>query len=108
MTVRFSAEVIEKAEHYLSESRVRRDPNVPGVFWVRGSGSRPYRVQVDIVEGSPASSYIYCTCPHGLTVGTGVSRCSHAVAVLIVIRDGLTLDSDPLLSVVADREDSTP
>ena len=98
--LQFSPEVIAKAEQYVRDGRVRLDPNVDGVYWVHGT--RDYRVQTDAHAGRSSGTYIACTCPHGLSVGAGISRCSHAVAVLIAVRDGVALDVRPVLSVVPD------
>jgi len=85
----FSPEVIDKARGYLAQHAVVADDGVPGVFWVQGSAKRRYRVQTDAETGR--ASWINCTCPHGLNTGAGVARCSHAVAVLLAVREGLDL-----------------
>lgn len=85
----FSAEVIDKARSYLEAGRVEADSDVPGVWWVAGSRrSRRYRVQTDADPATHRATWINCTCPHGLHAGAGTARCSHAVAVLLLVRDG--------------------
>lgn len=82
----FSSAVIDKAQVYLDEGRVERD-STPTVWWVRGTDpSRRYRVQTDADPTTMRATWITCTCPHGLNVGAGAARCSHAVAVLLLIQ----------------------
>lgn len=90
---RYSPEVISKARTLLDTDKVIRDRSAPNVFWVQGSASRPYRVQTDATR--ERARWINCTCPHGMNLGAGQARCSHAVAVLIAIRDDLVLASYP-------------
>lgn len=83
----FSPEVIDKARRYLDEGRVSLDESVPGVWWVSGSDrTRRYRVQTDADSSTMRATWINCTCPHGLNVGAGTARCSHAVAVLLLVQ----------------------
>ena len=88
----FSPAVIAKASAYLAEGRVFRDATAPGVFWVRGTGPRRYRLQTDADPETRKVTWIACSCPHGMNVGAGEAHCSHAVAVLLSIRDGLVLE----------------
>lgn len=83
----FSPDVIAKARDYLDAGRVLPDSSAPGVWWVTGSRAQPYRVQTDADPATRRATWISCSCPHGMHVGAGVSRCSHAVAVLIRVRD---------------------
>lgn len=93
-TWEFSTSVIDKARHYLQHGRVRRDPKVAGIYWVAGSDpTRRYRVQTDANPETRTASWITCTCPHGMNVGAGAAKCSHAVAVLLAVRDGITLET---------------
>lgn len=85
----FSPDVIDKARLYLVNKRVTADYEVPGVFWVQGSAQRRYRVQTDADASTGTATWINCTCPHGLNVGAGTARCSHAVAVLLAVREGI-------------------
>lgn len=88
----FSAEVLAKASAYLHEKRVYADADVPGVFWVRGTDPmRRYRVQTDADPRTQTARWVMCSCPHGTNVGAGAARCSHAVAALLAVRDGLRL-----------------
>lgn len=84
----FSAAVLSKARDYLAHGRVERDEQVPGIWWVSGTDpSRRYRVQTDADPVSGTASIITCTCPHGLKAGAGACWCSHAAAVLMLVRD---------------------
>lgn len=86
----FSPEVVEKARRYLDEGRVTRS-TFDGCFWVRGSNpKRRYRVQTDADAEAQRATWITCTCPHG-GHALGSARCSHAVAVLLSVRDRLPL-----------------
>lgn len=89
MTWTFSDEVIEKAKRYLAENRVAIDPEQDTVFWVTGTTQhqRAYRVQTDADPKTRKVTWIACTCPHGQNVGAGTAKCSHVVAVLMLIRD---------------------
>lgn len=86
----FSPEVITKAERYLDEDRVRAAGN--DVFLVQGSARQPYRVQTDANPVTRQVTWALCSCPHGANNGgPKLPKCSHVVAVLIVIRDGLEI-----------------
>jgi uncharacterized Zn finger protein len=52
-------------------------------------------VQTDADPETRRLTYVSCTCPHGLNTG-GSASCSHAVAVLITIRNAEkeTTDAD--------------
>ena len=89
----FSPGVIDKARSYLAQRRVQADAEADGVFWVRGSDPRrQYRVQTDADPETQRATWIACTCSHGLHAGAGAARCSHAVAVLLAVRDRLPLE----------------
>lgn len=96
MTPQFSPDVIAKAEKLLGAKlpdgtpKVLQDLEHPSVWWVTPSSgaSRRYRVQSDFQPGSRTLSWITCTCPHGINKGGGTTRCYHAAAVLLLIRDG--------------------
>ena len=88
----FSPEVIDKAEGYLRDGRIHRDADVHGLYWVQGSARRPYRVQTDASAARGTATWISCSCPHGVNVGAGACTCSHAVAVLLAIRDRIKLE----------------
>lgn len=84
---KFSPDVIDKARAYLEEDRLGRDPEVEGIYWVRGSREgRPYRVQTDASAETGKATWINCTCPFGLQQGSGTATCSHAAAVLLAVR----------------------
>lgn len=83
----FSEGVIAKARRYLGDERVSRDETVPGVFWVQGGERRRYRVQTDADPVKGTATWINCTCKHGMQQGAGTARCSHAVAVLLLVRE---------------------
>lgn len=104
MTWQFSEEVLSKARAYLDQERVLRDREAPGVFWVRGSDPRrAYRVQTDADPVKQRASWINCTCPHGMHLGAGSARCSHAVAALLAVRDRLDLPEHPQPSPGSNR-----
>jgi hypothetical protein len=69
---------------------VRKDPTFEGVWWCQGSADEPYRLTTDADTEKRTASWIACSCPHGTHVGAGWARCAHAVAVLVMVRDGLT------------------
>ena len=82
----FSPEVLEKAARYVADGKVRKDEGDTEHVWrVQGSARFPYRVQTDAADGKV--TWVGCSCPHGMNTGVGISRCSHAVAVLLTIRD---------------------
>lgn len=90
----FSADVIAKARKLLGKTvegkpAVRRDTDHPAVWWVvPSSGSaRDYRVQSDYNAATGTLSWITCTCPHGLNKGGGTTRCYHAAAALLLIKE---------------------
>lgn len=87
MSSAFSPEVTAKARRYAGEKgRVRprsASPSGDGSWAVTGTAGEVYTTQV-VLEGRTVEQ-ITCTCPHGETKG-GVARCSHALAVLLVIR----------------------
>lgn len=89
---KFSDEVVEKA------LRLREDGTItplagPGghtVAWrvqheYRAPKITTYRVQTDYDPAKGTVSWITCTCEHGKNLGD--SRCYHAAAVLLHIRD---------------------
>lgn len=82
----FSDEVVEKAHRYLAEKRVTMVDGDPKAWNVRGSAKEPYRVRTDATDGKV--TWVGCSCAHGKHTAMGISRCSHAVAVLLMIRDG--------------------
>lgn len=68
---------MNKAEKLLSTpGAVKRDPEHPADFIVRGSGGA-YRVQVIDLEDTTA---LTCTCPHGQANGP-TAHCYHVEAV---------------------------
>ena len=83
--VNFSEFVIGKAEGFVESDRVSRDEQVPGVWWVRSTGT--YRVQTDHDSGTGKLTWVTCTCPYGVRVGAGWTKCSHAVAVMLILLD---------------------
>ena len=88
-----SLAVISKARSYLAQERVHADSET-GVFWVQGSARKPHRVQGDFKtypSGKITCSWIMCTCEWGRRQGAGASACSHAVAALLAIREGMRL-----------------
>lgn len=87
----FSPEVIAKASRYIAEGRVKADPETDQVYWITGTAKHPYRVQTDADRESGTVTWIGCSCAHGKNLGAGSAKCSHAVAALLAIRDGLTL-----------------
>lgn len=84
----FSEAVIDKARDYLVKDAVRRDRASAGVYWVAGSAKKPYMVSTDADPEARTASVASCTCPHGKN-NPGRARCSHVVAVLVTVRDGL-------------------
>lgn len=87
----FSPAVLSKARRYLAQGRVQRDPDSPYVLWVRGSGARPYRVQIDVEtspDGAPEALLgAQCSCTYGANLGHGESTCSHVAAALMLVRE---------------------
>lgn len=88
----FSPSVIDKARTLIAEGKVEEvrdliiiDPPDRQIRSFQVVGSRPYRVRTD-AAGSTAS-WITCTCPHGQHAGSMVAKCSHAVAVLITVKE---------------------
>ncbi len=75
-----------KAKKYFESGAATE--KVPGVWAVKGTGPRPYIVQTDGRIGHRYLSQIVCTCEHGKHV-SGRARCSHAVAVAMVIVDSM-------------------
>ena len=86
----FSEGVIAKARRYLDAEKIQRDATAGGVFWVKGSAERLYRVHTDADPERGTATWIDCSCAHGLNNG-GKARCSHAVAVLLATRDRLEI-----------------
>lgn len=91
----YTPEVIGKARRYLDQKAVAQDPDAEGVYWIKGSARRRYRVQTDARVATQRAKWINCTCPHGMNLGAGSARCSHAVAVLLAIRDHRDLPRYP-------------
>lgn len=91
----FSPAVIEKARRYLAEERVLADPEYADVFWVRGSSQRLYRLQSDADAERGTATWVSCSCAHGMNTDHGRARCSHAVALLLAVRDSLDLPVRP-------------
>jgi len=91
----FSPDVIAKAQKLLAkkmpdgEPALTQDPGHASVWWVVPSSgaARRYRVQSDYARATRTLSWITCTCPHGLNKGGGTTRCYHAAAVLLLIRE---------------------
>lgn len=83
----FSDDVISKAKGFVRRKVVTPDPEVAGVYFVQGSAKKPYRVQTDASLRRGKVTWASCTCPHGRNLSTGTARCSHVVAVLMVIRE---------------------
>lgn len=72
----FSSRVLGKARAALANpGTVVRDRVRSEVYWVRGGGGSPYRVQIG--EG-----WASCGCPNGDMTG-GAPRCYHLAAVLL-------------------------
>lgn len=85
MTWQPSPNVLAKARDYLATARVSVDGE-PGVWWVKGTADKPYRVQTDARPSRLQMNYILCTCPHGANVG-GKAQCAHATAVVIALAE---------------------
>lgn len=91
----FSPTVIDKAYRLLGEkdpagaSAILEDPEYPNIWWVTpSSGSaKRYRVATDLQPGTRILTWITCTCPHGMNKGGGTSRCYHAAAALLLMRE---------------------
>ena len=93
MSVEFSANVIKKAQRFVRDGRVTPDlshpeDGEPHRFTVRGDSST-YVVNTDASHAEQRATWISCTCPHGRNVSSRIAHCAHAVAVLMVVRDGL-------------------
>lgn len=87
----FSDDVKDKATRYLREKRVTMGKYGPGLYYVQGSAKRPYTVRTDADPVKRTAFWITCSCPHGINQGAGSAYCSHAVAVLLVIKDGIKI-----------------
>lgn len=85
----FSSAVTSKGREYAQYGHVRQDPEHPDVYRVRGSGTKPYRVQTDADPQTRKVSWISCTCPYAQNNLGMFAECSHAVAVLVTIRGDL-------------------
>jgi hypothetical protein len=87
-TRKFSPEVVDKAHRLLAEKRLRVDDDFANVWWVvSSSGANLYRVQSDWNPETKKLRWVTCTCPHGLHAGAGETRCYHAAAVLLLLRE---------------------
>lgn len=78
-----------KARKYFTDGSAVEE--APGTWTVKGTGDRPYIVQTDGRKGHRYLSHIICTCEHGKHT-SGRARCSHAVAVAMVIVDSMRKD----------------
>jgi hypothetical protein len=91
----FTPDVIGKAHKLLGartpegEPKVLQDPEHPNIWWVTPSSgaAKRYRVATDWQPGTRNLSWITCTCPHGLNKGGGTTRCYHAAAALLLLRE---------------------
>lgn len=86
----FSPEVLRKAKRYVKNGKVSQT-EYEGVYRVQGSARQPYTVRTDADRAKRTASWISCSCPHGANQGAGSAYCSHAVAVLLVVKDGLAV-----------------
>lgn len=87
-SITFSDTVIGKARDLLAAKRVSADPTFFGIWWAESSdGQHNYRIQSDYSSETGKLSWITCTCPYGLMAGAGTTRCYHAAAVLILLRE---------------------
>lgn len=75
--IRWSSEIIRKAEQLVTDGKVHRDADHGDVYFVEGS--KTYRVQTD------GHTWITCTCPNGMR--TSRPHCYHTAAVLMRIAD---------------------
>lgn len=83
----YSMEVLVKAHKLLDSDRIRADDQFANIWWVdSSSGNSIYRVQSDFKPETRKLTWITCTCPHGLFNGAGETRCYHAAAVLLLLR----------------------
>jgi hypothetical protein len=92
----FSANVVLKAERLLGKvnedgtKAMLQDLEFPNIWWVTpsaGSAAKRYRVSSDWSETTQTLTWVTCTCPHGANTGGGTSRCYHAAAALMLLRD---------------------
>lgn len=81
----FSQDVLSKAQRYYENNKVLMDDG--GVFWVVGSARKPYRVQTDFNWDNGQLRWVSCSCLHGGNTSAGRAKCSHVVAVLLMLRD---------------------
>lgn len=86
----FSKAVTAKASRLVKGGRVTRGLHT-GVYYVEGSGPHPYRVQTDATTDARKVMWVTCNCQHGQHTRGGRAKCSHAVAVLYAIREGIEL-----------------
>jgi hypothetical protein len=91
--------ILKKAEALLDEpDGVEQDTDHTDVWWVQGSGTKVYRVQVTeefdedevteeiLIERPPETglAWVTCTCPNGMARG-GRPTCYHTAAVLMAL-----------------------
>ena len=93
----FSETVLLKAYEYVAGRVVARDD---GVWIVRGS--KRYVVRTDADSDKRTVTWASCTCPHGTQAPVAFPRCSHVAAVLIVVREGISVPADPDLDYEPD------
>lgn len=86
----FSESVLAKAHGYVESKRVHvRDEQT----WVV-RGSKRYVVRTDADTEARTVTWASCSCPHGTQAPVSFPRCSHVAAVLVTVKEGLTVATD--------------
>lgn len=90
----FSDAVREKGRAYAAEGRVGLDTD-PSVLYVWGGAKTAYTVRV--IAGAAPGTVVAASCScrfGGARGGLSITPCSHVVAALIVLRDGVPSPGD--------------
>lgn len=107
MADRFSEDVLTKARKLVNADKLVWDDTYPNICWVTGSKNDRYRVQTDYDLVTGKLSWITCTCPHGLNVGAGATRCYHAAAVLLELLEQKVAAASSVAEVLAQKVGET-
>lgn len=86
----FSPEVREKGRRLLVEGKVLAEERSWG-DWPRwsvrsSSGQQTYQVKADFLERHGSFTFLTCTCPFGTLQPQQRATCSHAAAVLLLLK----------------------
>lgn len=87
----FSDSVLAKAHGYVESKRVHLRAEQTWVV----RGSKRYVVRTDADPEARTVTWASCSCPHGTQAPVSFPRCSHVAAVLVIVKEGLTVAADP-------------